>query len=108
MYQRAALLEGELAFKNEIGQGVMVRLEIPLGISGVQLKFTKREACGYNGGEQMEITESKMKELSTMASALADAYSAGKLSPEEAAEFEAIKERINELLKKAKARLERG
>jgi hypothetical protein len=55
----------------------------------------------------MEISESRMNELSAMAAALADAYYAGKLSPEEAAEFEAIKERINQLVEKAKARLER-
>jgi hypothetical protein len=54
----------------------------------------------------MEISESRMKELSGMASALADAYYAGELSPEEAAEFEAIKERIGTLIEKAKARLE--
>ncbi|AEF84829.1 conserved hypothetical protein [Treponema primitia ZAS-2] len=33
MYERTSILKGDLAFINEIGQGLTVRIEIPLGIS---------------------------------------------------------------------------
>jgi hypothetical protein len=49
-----------------------------------------------------------MNELSGLVAALAGDYYAGKLSPEEAAEFDAIKERIQQLEEKARARLNRS
>jgi hypothetical protein len=46
-----------------------------------------------------------LPELSALVAELADDYRAGRLSAEEAAEFEAIRERIASLEEKAKARL---
>jgi hypothetical protein len=58
-----------------------------------------------HSAEQAPASEGSPPELSALVAELADDYRAGRLSAEEAAEFEVIRERVASLEEKARARL---